>query len=112
MPGRDMHDPAAFTVRMEQLTFMALRHMAVTRLAEAQCDNGLIATISGHSQATVQTIIERYMVRTATIARLAFRRRIDAEAPPEAETVKGNRLDGFLRDIDGTRCCAPRYWEF
>lgn len=91
MPGRDMLDPKAFTVKMEQLTFMALRHTAVTRLAEAECDNSLIATITGHSQVTVSTIIERYMVRTAKMARLAFQRRVDAETPAAAaaETVKG-----------------------
>lgn len=88
MPGRDMHDPAAFTVRMEQLTFMSLRHTAVTRLGEAQCDDGLIATITGHSPETVAQVLKRYMVRTATMARLAFQRRLDAEAVT-VETVKG-----------------------
>lgn len=88
MPGRDVRDPGAFTLAADKLTFMNLRHTAVTRLAEAGCDAGQIATISGHSQATVQTIIERYMVRTATIARASFQRRIDAEAPA-ADTVRG-----------------------
>ncbi|CAB4166551.1 Integrase, catalytic domain containing protein [uncultured Caudovirales phage] len=89
MPGRSASDPNAFVVRMEQLTFMSLRHTAVTRLAEAGADNSLIATITGHSQATVQSIIERYMVRTAKMAALAFGKRVAAEeadrAPPKSE---------------------------
>lgn len=89
MPGRDTLDPGAFTVRMEQLTFMALRHTGVTRLAEAECDNALIATISGHSEASVAGIIARYKVRTAKIARLAFQRRLDAEGLGKAVSVRG-----------------------
>ena len=92
MPGRDMADPGAFTIRMEELTFMHLRHTAITRLAEAECDIGLITAISGHAQTTVQQLMERYMVRTATMARLAFQRRMDAETPmaaPIAATVAG-----------------------
>ncbi len=92
MPGRDMADPDAFTIRMEELTFMHLRHTAITRLAEAECDVGLITAISGHAQTTVQQLMERYMVRTAKMARLAFQRRIDAETPaaaPIADTVRG-----------------------
>lgn len=81
MPGRDMADPDAFFIRMEQLTFMHLRHTAITRLGEAECAVGLISAISGHAQATVQQLMERYMVRTATMARLAFQRRMDAEQP-------------------------------
>jgi integrase len=98
MPGRDMADANAFTIRMTDLTFMALRHTAVTRLAEAECDVQLIAAITGHAQATVLTIIERYMVRTAKMARLAFGKRMAAEGIEPAgsspvagcaETVKG-----------------------
>lgn len=79
MPGRDMTDPKAFTVRMEELTFMQLRHTAVTRLAEAAIEIPLISTITGHSYKTVEQIIERYMVRTSAMARLAFAKRIEAE---------------------------------
>lgn len=90
MPGRDMADHDAFTVRTKDLTFMHLRHTAITRLAEAKCDANLIASISGHAQQTVAAIMDRYMVRTAEIARGAFQRRMDAEgigAPePEGET--------------------------
>lgn len=92
MPGRDMADPDAFRIYTEDLTFMHLRHTAVTRLAEAGCDTPLISSVSGHAQASVQQIMERYMVRTAQMARVAFQRRIDAEAPPpatDAATVGG-----------------------
>ena len=81
LPGRDMADLGAFQVRMQDLTFMHLRHTGITRLAEAGCDPGLIAAVSGHAEATVLGIIERYRVRTAQMARLAFQRRLDAEQP-------------------------------
>ncbi|MEI7710718.1 MAG: hypothetical protein WCI94_04750 [Rhodospirillales bacterium] len=84
LPGRDMTDAKAFTVRMQDLTFMRLRHTAITRLAEADCDPQLISAISGHSLATVQHILERYMVRTAKMAKVAFGKRLHAEAEPEA----------------------------
>lgn len=90
MPGRDMMDPRAFIVRMEQLTFMALRHTGVTRLAEAECDNSLIASITGHSETSVDGIIRRYKVRTAKVARLAFQRRLDAEGlGASVDSVRG-----------------------
>jgi len=79
MPGRDMTKPGAFVVRMEELTFMQLRHTAVTRLAEAECEIPLISTITGHSHKTVEQIIERYMVRTSKMARIAFGKRMTAE---------------------------------
>jgi len=64
---------------LADLWFMHLRHTAITRLAEAGCSNGLIATISGHSQSTVQLMIDRYMIRTAAMARAAFQARLDKE---------------------------------
>jgi integrase len=79
LPGRDMADPEAFCVRMGYLTFMQLRHTAVTRLAEAGCDTPLIASITGHSQETVTALMRRYMVRTGELARVAFQKRLDAE---------------------------------
>ncbi len=83
LPGRDMADPEAFTVRARDLTFMHLRHTAITRLGEAGCAPNEIAAISGHSLKTVTDILERYLVRTATVARVAFQRRLDAEAGTE-----------------------------
>ena len=79
LPGRDSSAPDAFVVHMRDLTFMRLRHTAVTRLAEAECEPGLIASITGHSQATVVQLMARYMVRTAKLARVAFGKRLEAE---------------------------------
>lgn len=79
MPGRDAADQDAFTVRTSELTFMQLRHTAVTRLGEAGCDPQLISTISGHALGSVTHILERYLVRTAVMARLAFQNRLNAE---------------------------------
>lgn len=91
LPGRDMDDPAAFVVRMEDLTFMHLRHTAVTRLAEADCETHLIAAVTGHAQKSVGQIIERYMVRTTKLARAAFAKRLAAEGldAPEEQTDDG-----------------------
>lgn len=89
LPGRDPKDPDCFRIFMEDLTFMQLRHTAVTRLAEAECEIQLIAAITGHSQETVLSIIERYMVRTAKMAQLAFQKRLDAEGINMPDT--GNR---------------------
>jgi hypothetical protein len=79
LPGRDMEDPNAFTVSMLDLTFMHLRHTAITRNGEAGCDDALISSISGHALASINTILARYMVRTAEMARGAFQKRMDAE---------------------------------
>ena len=78
-PGRDMLAADAFTVRMDDLTFMALRHTAVTRLAEAGCTSLHISAITGHSAATVDQLMRRYHVRTADQADTAFRARLAKE---------------------------------
>ena len=80
LPGRDSADPDAFKVRMLDLTYMRLRHTAVTRLAEAGCTAEEIAGITGHSLTTVTQILSRYLVRTASLARTAFQKRLDAES--------------------------------
>ena len=91
LPGRDSADPAAFQVRMAELTFMQLRHTAVTRLAEAGCDTPLIASVTGHSQETVLAIMQRYMVRTAEMARVAFGKRMAAEGIEGAPRARQGR---------------------
>jgi hypothetical protein len=45
-----------------------LRGTAVTRLAEAGCTEAEIATITGHTLASVHTILERYLARTDKLA--------------------------------------------
>ncbi len=62
-----------------ELTFMHLRHTAVTRLAEAGVEAIAIAAITGHSPQHCVNIIDRYLVRTRKLAAGAFRRRLEAE---------------------------------
>jgi integrase len=64
---------------MTDLTFMRLRHTAVTRLGEVGCNTGQISAITGHSQSTVQQLMNRYMVSTGEMARQAFQKRLDGE---------------------------------
>jgi hypothetical protein len=79
LPGRDMTDADAFVVRAAELTFMHLRHTAITRLGELGLSSTLISSVSGHSLSSVDQILKRYMVRTAAMARVAFQARVDAE---------------------------------
>jgi integrase len=64
---------------LKGLIFKDLRHTAVTRLAEAGCTTPEIASITGHSLKTVESIIDRYLIRTAKMARNAFTKRAEAE---------------------------------
>lgn len=59
-----------------KLTFLYLRHTAVLRFAEAGCTIIQIASYTGHTLKQAQSIIDRYLVRTAAIADEAARRRI------------------------------------
>ncbi|QDI83127.1 integrase [Methylorubrum populi] len=56
----------------EDLHFHDLRGTAVTMLAEAGCTVPEIATITGHSQAHAQKILDRYLARTRTLAESAI----------------------------------------
>ena len=66
------------TVRTEGLQYMHLRHTAVTELAIAGATVPQIAGITGHTPKSVETILNRYLIRTselasaATALRLAF----------------------------------------
>lgn len=77
--GRDPHAPDAYTVRMDELQFMHLRHTAVVRLAEAGCEIPLIAAITGHKLKTIEWILEHYLIRTGEMARQAFAKRLAHE---------------------------------
>jgi len=55
-----------------KLTFHDLRGTTVTMLAEAGCSVPQIATITGHSIASANHIIERYMARTKHMAKAAI----------------------------------------
>jgi hypothetical protein len=72
---------------MRGLLLRWLRHTAVVRLAEAGVSTLGIAAVTGHAPKTVETILERYHVRTKKAARRAFTARLDAEAA-EAEKNK------------------------
>lgn len=54
------------------LHFHDLRGTAVTMLAEAGCTVPEIATITGHSQAHAQKILDRYLARTRSLAHSAI----------------------------------------
>jgi integrase len=67
------------------LTFHDLRGTAVTRLFRADCSVSQIATITGHSLKTVQTILDKhYFHRDAQMSRDAIRRREEYENLPTA----------------------------
>ncbi len=58
--------------------------LAAPRGRHAPCRSRLctipeIASISGHSLAAVEQILQRYLVRTANLAEAAFRKRLAAE---------------------------------
>ena len=74
--GADGASGTGDTVKTLDLDFMHLRHTAVTRLAEAGCTTPEIAAISGHGLATVEKILELYLVRTSTMADNAFAKRL------------------------------------
>lgn len=56
------------------LHFHDLRGTAVTRLAEAECTEAEIATITGHTLASVHNILEQYLARTDKLAVAAIRK--------------------------------------
>lgn len=86
IPGADPESPEAFALRTEELWWMHLRHTAVTRLAESRCTVPEIAAITGHSEKSVEAMLRRYLVRTGTLARQAFARRLEAEGLAVNET--------------------------
>jgi integrase len=56
----------------DDLHFHDLRGTAVTMLAEAGCTVPEIATLTGHSQAHAQKILDRYLARTKSLAESAI----------------------------------------
>lgn len=64
---------------LDGMTFMHLRHTAVTRLAESGAEIPEIAAVTGHSMKAVQDIVDRYSVRTRKMARNALIKRATAE---------------------------------
>ncbi|GJE78226.1 Tyrosine recombinase XerC [Methylorubrum suomiense] len=72
----------------DDLHFHDLRGTAVTMLAEAGCTVPEIATITGHSQAHAQKILDRYLARTRTrtLARSAIAKLEDHRRTRQMET--------------------------
>lgn len=61
------------------LWFSRLRHTAVVRLAEAGCSTLQIATVTGHSPATVDMIMKHYWLPSRGQAAAAFKKRLEHE---------------------------------
>lgn len=78
-PVYDAAGGITFEVKTTDLVYMYLRHTAVVRLGEANCEPGLIRGVTGHTLSSVNTILERYMVRTGEMARQAFAKRLEKE---------------------------------
>lgn len=85
---REVMDAAGITsIRLEghdtpvKLDFNDLRGTAITMLSEAGCTPQEIATITGHSLAYVQAILDRYFARTRGLAERAIAK---LEASPGA----------------------------
>lgn len=59
-----------------ELRFMWLRHTAITELAQAGGTVPQIAAVSGHAIESVETILNRYLVRTKALAEQACEKRL------------------------------------
>lgn len=69
---RDQWNAVAEAAEIDGLHFHDLRGTAVTMLAEAGCTTPEIASITGHSMKTVESILERYLSRTRALAENAI----------------------------------------
>lgn len=82
----------------EDLHFHDLRGTAVTMLAEAGCSMPEIATITGHSPAHAQKILDRYLARTRALAVSAIakldehRRNRNLQTVPQTADRPGRRI--------------------
>jgi integrase len=68
----DQWDAACKAAGITDLHFHDLRGTAVTMLAEAGCSVPEIAAITGHSLKSVDTILEKYLSRTESLAKSAM----------------------------------------
>ncbi|MCJ2088638.1 tyrosine-type recombinase/integrase [Methylobacterium sp. E-005] len=84
----------------EGLHFHDLRGTAVTMLAEAGCNVPEIATITGHSQAHAQKILDQYLARTRSLAESAIAKLDEHERNrqkpnrPANDAANGEKGDG------------------
>lgn len=70
---------ATLAAEIERVWFMHLRHTAVCELYQAECTVPEIAAITGHTIKSVESILERYGLRTRKLAANAFRKRLEKE---------------------------------
>lgn len=88
-------------IGIADLTFHDLRGSAITRLAEAGCTEAEIASITGHSPATVSAMLDRhYLSRTDAISDSAGRKLEAAEARRSSQT--GRQTEGESVESDAT----------
>jgi integrase len=68
------HEWRAATIasKLDGLRFNDIRGTTVTRLADAECTPGLIASVTGHSQRSVHAILDKYQARTRAQGDLAI----------------------------------------
>lgn len=86
-------------VGIANLTFHDLRGSAITRLAEAGCTEAEIASITGHSPATVSAMLDRhYLSRTDAISDSAGRKLEAAEARRSSQTGRQTRGESVESD--------------
>lgn len=79
VPGWEDRTEAWVDRHLAQLTFMRLRHTAVTMMFRAGSDLPEIVSITGHTLASAKTIVERYGVRDEITAGNALQKRVDRE---------------------------------
>lgn len=71
-----------------------LRHSCVVQLARAGCEVPEIAAVTGHSLASVTSILETYLPRDKKVAENAQRKRGLIAADPEERTDDGQKSNG------------------
>lgn len=57
---------------LKHCKFQTLRHTAIVRLARAGCTHSQIAAISGHTEASAASILQRYLPRDSEVAEAAI----------------------------------------
>lgn len=76
-----------------------LRHSCVVQLARAACEVPEIAAVTGHSLASVTSILETYLPRDNKVAENAQRKRGLIEADPAERTDDGQKSNGSAQRV-------------
>ncbi len=81
-------------VETKGLLFMWLRHTAITELAMGGSTVPQIAAVSGHAIESVETILDRYLVRTKALAEAACANRLAwLDTQEQNAALKAKKLD-------------------